>query len=157
MAQSRGKQFEQKLKEDFSKIPQSFIYRLHDQVTGYRVTSQNPSDFFAFAKGKLLLLEAKSIQGNTFPISNLTQLDRLLQYRNIPGLRKGVVIWFIDHQKVLYVPAESIKKMKDDGKKSVNIRTIQNDGYDYIDLPSEKRRVFLDTDYSVLLDTPENW
>ena len=157
MATSKGKAFEQKLKEDFSKIPNSFIYRIPDQVTGYRVTSRNPADFFAFAEGKLLLLEAKSITGNTFPLGNFTQLERLQEYRNIPGIRRGVVIWFIDHGKVIYVPSESMQKMKDDGKKSVNIRTLSSDGYDYVEIPSVRKRVFLDSDYSILLTTPENW
>ena len=47
--------------------------------------------------------------------------------------------------------------MKQDGKKSVNIRTIDAEEYEYITIPSVKKRVFLDSDYSVLLDLPEGW
>ena len=75
----------------------------------------------------------------------------------IPGLRSGVIIWFIDHFRVLYVPTRTIQQMIQDGKKSVNIRTIETDGYDYLEIPSVKRRVFLDSDYTVLQSLPETW
>jgi hypothetical protein len=40
--------------------------------------------------------------------------------------------------------------MKDEGKKSVGISALNN--YFIVDLPSIKKRVFLDTDYSPLLN-----
>lgn len=154
---NRGKQFEQKLKEDFGKVCGSFIYRIPDQMNGHRTTSQNPCDFFGYIKPLFFMIEAKSISGNTFPINNFIQFERMKSYRGIPGLRRGVVIWFTEKDRVVYVPVITIEKMLKDGKKSVNIRTIDSDGYDYVDLPSVKKRVFLDTDYSVLCDLPENW
>ena len=36
MAVNRGKQFEKKFKEDFSKIPDSTIDRLYDTTNGYK-------------------------------------------------------------------------------------------------------------------------
>ena len=111
MAQNRGKKFEQKLKEDFSKVCGSFIYRIPDIVNGHKTTSQNPCDFFGYVKPLMFMIEAKSINGNTFPITNFTQYERMKAYRGIPGLRRGVVIWFIEHQKVLYVPVITIEKM----------------------------------------------
>lgn len=157
MAVSRGKQFEQHLKSDFMKLPGSFIYRLPDQMNGFKTTSRNPCDFFAYVHPNCFLLEAKSIVGNTFPIANLTQFELLNSYKNIPGLRKGVVIWFIDKSKIIYVPISTIEQMKIDDKKSINIRTIETDGYNYIEIPSKKKRVFLESDYSVLCKLPENW
>ena len=157
MAVSLGKKFEQKLKEDFSKVYGSFIYRIPDIVNGHKTTSQNPCDFFGYVKPLMFMIEAKSINGNTFPITNFIQYERMRSYSGIPGLRRGVVIWFISHDAVVYVPVITIEKMIKDGKKSVNIRTIATDGYDYVNLPSVKKRVFLDTDYSVLCNLPENW
>lgn len=157
MAHNRGKQFELKLREDFKKIPGSFIYRLPDQVSGFKTTSANVSDFVGYIYPNMFLIEAKTISGNTFPFGNFSQLEKLLQYDNVPGLRRGVIIWFVDHDRVVYVPVTSAAKMKQDGKKSINIRTLDSDGYDYVDIPSSKKRVFLDSDYSVLKDTPEGW
>ena len=157
MAINRGKQFEEKLKSDFQKVCGSLIYRIPDQVNGHKTTSQNPCDFFGYVKPLMFMIEAKSINGNTFPITNFIQYERMRSYRNIPGLRRGVVIWFTEKDKVIYVPVITIEKMLKDGKKSVNIRTIAEDGYDYVEIPSIKKRVFLDSDYSVLCDLPENW
>ena len=39
--------------------------------------------------------------------------------------------------------------MKKDGKKSVGISAVDN--YNIIEIPSVKKRVFMDSDYSVLL------
>ena len=45
--------------------------------------------------------------------------------------------------------------MKQDGKKSVNVLKSQNEGYNIIEIPSVKKRVFMDSDYSVLLTLEE--
>lgn len=49
--------------------------------------------------------------------------------------------------------------MKKDGEKSINYKKLVDKGYkkDYniIMIPSEKKRVFMDSDYSVLLNLPE--
>ena len=51
----------------------------------------------------------------------------------------------------MYVPISTITKMKADGQKSVGIRSIE-DGYNIKVIPSKKKRVFMDSDYSVLLE-----
>ena len=43
--------------------------------------------------------------------------------------------------------------MMTDGKKSVGIRDL--DKYNIIKIPSIKKRVFMDSDYSILLNMPE--
>lgn len=157
MALSLGKKFEQKLKDDFLKVDGSFIYRLPDQVTGRKFTSANISDFIAFVKPNIFLIEVKTISGNTFPFSNFTQYEKLLPYKGIDGLRVGVVIWYTEKDRVIYVPLTTIEKMKQDGKKSVNIRTIDTEPYDFLNIPSVKKRTFMDSDYSVLCKLPEGW
>lgn len=149
---NRGKQFEQKFREDFLKIPGVSLDRLYDQVSGKRGV-KNISDFIGYYYPNIFYLELKSHRGNTFPLSNLSQYDKLLPKVGINGARVGVVIWFIDHDKIYYVPISTIKKMKDDGKKSVSIKDIGT--YRIIDIPSNKKRVFLDSDYSVLFNLQE--
>lgn len=157
MPLSKGKQFEAKIRADFIKIPSALIYRLPDQFNGHKLTSQNPCDFFGYVHPTLFMLEAKSINGNTFPLVNFTQYAALQQYANIYGVRRGIILWFLEHDRILYVPVKTVEQMIKDGKKSINIRTIDKDGYDYIEIPSKKKRVFLDSDYSVLLNLPEGW
>lgn len=41
--------------------------------------------------------------------------------------------------------------MIDDGKKSVGLKAIE-EGYRIIEIPSIKKRVFMDSDYSVLMN-----
>lgn len=157
MAVSRGKQFEQQFKSDFQKVSGGFIYRLPDQVNGHKTTSANICDFVCYIYPNIFLMEVKTISGNTFPLTNFTQFEKLRSFRNIPGLRKGVLIWYTERDKIIYVPIKTIEKMVADGKKSVNIRTIDEDGYEYLNIPSVKKRVFLDSDYSVLCNLPEDW
>ena len=150
MAQNRGKQFEAKLKEDFKKsFPSGLIERIYDQMSGYK-TITNISDFFAYNYPNLFLLEAKTHKGNTFPLINLTQYDKLKEYVGTPGIRVGVIIWFQDHDKVIYIPIASVTKMKLNKKKSINIKTLYDENYRFIEIPSVKKRVFMDSDYSVL-------
>jgi len=155
MPNNKGKQFEAKLLNDFKKsFPEGTIDRIYDTTNGYRGIA-NISDFIGYNYPNIFYLEAKSHLGNTFPLVNLTQYDKLCTKVGVPGVRAGVVIWFIDHDKVIYVPISSITAMKNDGKKSVNIKMLAEGTYRMIELPSVKRRVFLDSDYSVLLQLGE--
>lgn len=155
MAVNRGKQWETKLKEDFSKMSGAYIYRVPDQLGGLKGQT-GICDFIAYKFPKIFFIEAKTILGNTFPLTNFTQFDKLMSIPNNQGVHRGVMLWFQDHQRVLYVPLLTIAKMKQDGKKSVNIRTIDQDGYDYLNIPSVQKRVFLDSDYSVMMELPDN-
>ena len=154
MSVNRGKQWEQKLKEDFSKLPGAYIYRVPDNMSGYKGIT-GISDFIGYKYPKCFFIEAKTILGNTFPLSNFTQFDQLMTIPDVKGIHRGVMIWFQDHNAVLYVPLLTIAKMKADGKKSVNIKKIDEEGYEYVRIPSVQKRVFLDSDYSVLLELPD--
>lgn len=152
MAVNRGKQFEKKFKTDFLKIPGATIDRIFDTVSGYKSVS-NICDFIGYKYPNILYAECKSIKGNTFPLSNLKQYNRLIEKKNIEGAITGVILWFIDHDKVLFVPITTFEKLKLDDKKSFNIKMINSNDYQCIVIPSIKKRTFLDSDYSVLFTT----
>lgn len=149
MSVNRGKLFEKKFLSDFKQTVSKCIDRLYDTVNGYKSIS-NISDFIAYSYPNIMYLECKSHDGNTFPLSLLTQYDKLKGKVGIKGVRAGVILWFKDHDKVVYVPISSITKMKEDNKKSINIKMLEDDTYKIIEIPSVKKRVFLDSDYSVL-------
>lgn len=154
MTTNRGKQFEAKMKEDFKKsFPSGTIDRIYDSMTGY-LTISNICDFIGYNFPVIFYLECKSHNGNTFPFVNLTQYDKLIAKSGIKGVRAGVIIWFIDHDKVVYVPVKTVKQMKEDNLKSFNITKVDNK-YRYFEIPSVKKRVFLDSDYSILMTTNE--
>lgn len=152
MAESLGKKFESKFAQDWKKaFPNTFLYRLHDQMTGYKITSQNPCDFLAFHHKQLWMLECKETKENTFNFAKLTQYENLLSYADFEDINTYVIIWFSQHDKVIAVTAKEVEHMKRDNLKSINIKTTDKTLYNIIDIPSVKRRVFLDSDYTVLL------
>ncbi len=69
---------------------------------------------------------------------------------HIPGVRIGVILWFIDHDCICYCPISSIYNMKKDNKKSVHINYVKNKEYGVIEIPSIKKRTYLEADYSIL-------
>lgn len=158
MARNLGKKFEAKFKEDWEKLGyidkegdlcEGDIERLYDPGFGMKGVS-NISDEIAYIYPFHFYIECKTIKGNTFPLSNLKQYKKLSEKKPVKGIRRGVVIWFYEKDKVIYVPITTITKMKADNKKSVNIRTDLKK-YRIIDIPSKKKRTFLDSDYSVLI------
>ena len=156
MANNRGKQWEIKFREDWKATMSPCIDRLYDQMSGF-VSISNISDFIGFKKPNIFYLECKSKEGNTFPISNLTQYEKLTCKVGIDGVRAGVVLWMIDHDVVLYIPISTFTKLIKDGKKSFNIKMLGSQEYPHVVIPSVKKRVFLDCDYSCLGDLPEGW
>lgn len=154
MGLSRGKQFEKKFANDFLKIENSSLDRLYDVTSGYKSISQI-SDFIGYIYPNIFYLECKTHKGNTFPLANLTQYEKLLPKVGIKGVRVGMILWMIEHDVIVYIPISSIKKMKEDGKKSFNIKMLKENTYRIIEIPSVKKRVFLDADYSVLKNLKE--
>ena len=147
MAKNRGKQFEAKFKLDFLKLEGSSIDRLYDTMNGYKAIKQI-ADYIGYVYPNIFYLECKSHAGASIPMRNITQYDNLCSKIGIKGVRSGVVLWLTEKDKVFYIPASTIKQMRQDGEKSIGLRHI--DKYNIIEIPSIKKRVFLDSDYSIL-------
>lgn len=152
MAISKGKQFESKFLEDWKlSFPNSFIFRLHDQVSGYKITSQNPCDFICFTNNKLFLIECKSHQGSSIPFTAMPQYERLLAYKDMKDIFAGFMIWFMDNDIVLWVDIQTAEKIYNDGNKSIRLKMFQDKMYNIKEVPSNKKRVFMDSDYTFLI------
>ena len=156
MSSNKGKAWEQKFRSDWVKTFSPCIDRLYDVMGGYRSLS-NICDFISFKNNNIFYLECKSHEGNTFPISCLSQYDKLINKVGIDGVRVGVILWMIDHDVVLYIPINTFTKLIKDGKKSFNIKMVNDSTYPHIIIPSQKKRVFLECDYSILKDLEEGW
>lgn len=154
MAQNFGKAFEQQFKSDFQKIPNASVDRIYDVMSGYKSIS-NISDYICYVYPHIYYIEVKSIKGASFPIHNLTQYQKLKFKVGIKGVRVGVVIWYWEKDRVVYVPISSVTRMLKDGKKSIGLRSLDNGEYEYQEIPSIKKRTFMTSDYSVLLQLPE--
>ena len=148
-----GKKFEERFKLDWTNsIEDSCIIRLYDNTSGY-LSISNISDFICYKQPNIFFIECKSHKGASIPFDDISQYNKLIQVAGIPGVRAGIVLWLYEKDKVFYVPVKTIKELKEIGEKSVGLRHLEK--YDIIEIPSKKLRVFMESDYSILLSLPE--
>ena len=153
MGLNKGKIFEDKFKQDWKKcFPKTLVYRLVDQVTGFKTTSQNPCDFLCFPVKKLFMVECKSHDGASISFSVIPQYERLLEYKDFENVVPGIVIWFKEKNKILWADIKTIEKIYNDGNKSIQLKMLTDKTYDLKEIPSIKKRVYLEADYSYIVD-----
>ena len=119
-------------------------------MNGYKEVSGNPCDFLCFADGKLYLVECKEHKGASIPFSAIPQYPRLLSHKGYENVYPGITIWFSEKDIIIWVPIEEAEKMVKDGEKSIGLRMLKDDKYKITVIPTEKKRVYLDADYSIL-------
>lgn len=154
MNQNRGKQFEEVIKKSFEKIPNVSVDRLHDQTTGY-LGSKNICDFIVYKKPYEYYIECKSIHGNTFPLSNITdnQFNGLLEKSKIKGVSAGVIVWWVDKDVTRFIPIQMIDVLRNElGAKSIRFDFLHPD---VIYIHGKKKRVFFDYDMDSFFHTIE--
>ena len=158
MAQNKGKVWEEKFKQDWKKtFPGTFIFRLKDQMTGYKETSGNPCDFLCYpGENKLFMVECKEHKGASIPFTAISQYDRLLEYKDCKNTFPGVMLWLSEKDKVMWISITEMEKMIKDGKKSIGIKMLTDKSYNIIEIPSEKKRIYLDSDYTVLMNLKDD-
>ena len=117
---------------------------------GYKSVA-NVGDFICYKYPNLFVIDCKSIQGNTLPFSDLRQFDKMVTYKGITGVHLGFIVWFVDHDRVLWIPVQTMEKIKNEGLKSFNIRKMTDPAdYFFLEIPSYKMRSFMKSDYSYL-------
>lgn len=148
---NKGKQFEERFRNDWKlSFPNGTIDRIYDTMNGYKAIS-NVCDFLGYDYPNIFYLECKTHAGASLPFVNITQYEKLKYKVGITGVRTGVVLWLYDKDLVLYIPISTITAMKEKGLKSVGVKAL-DDGWNIKVIPSEKVRVFMHSDYSVLKD-----
>lgn len=157
MAQNRGKQFEEVVKDCFNQCTDTYALRLYDPQGGY-VAVANPCDFIFYHRPKMYMVECKTIHGNTLPIyspdpkkpyGNIsrTQWEGLLEASKY-GVVAGVMCWWVDNDVTRFLPIQSLVAYRAAGSKSVR--------YDYdldnsLIIKGEKKRVFFNYDFTEFL------
>ena len=76
----------------------------------------------------------------------------MCEYYPIEGVKVGVMWWSIKNDKVVWIPINTLIQLKKDNKKSFNIKMLNDDTYYALEIPSYKKRVFMDSDYSCLIE-----
>ena len=153
-----GKKFEDRFRKDYKQcFPNTFIYRLPDQQSGYAGGgSQNPCDFICYPGSLELMVECKAHKGASIPFSKIPQYERMLDYKGLHKTFPGVVVWFYEKDIVIWVSIDEMEKMVLDGEKSIGLRMLQNKNdnekaYNIITIPSTKLRAFMESDYTYLV------
>lgn len=50
------------------------------------------------------------------------------------------------------MPIEECKRLREEGYKSINIKMLGDPNYKIYEIPSVKKRLFLDSDYTILMN-----
>ena len=154
MPQNRGKKFENVIRDAFLKTAGVSIDRIHDQTNGYK-NSSNICDFIVYKWPYQYYIECKAIHGNTFSIHSNNPANRyglvtnnqwegLLKKSYIPGVKAGLLIWYIDHDLTFFVPIQFAQAERDCGKKSLKVYNLDKQICKVI--MGNKKRVFFDYD-----------
>jgi hypothetical protein len=71
-------------------------------MNGYKETSGNPCDFLCFpGNNKLFMVECKEHKGASIPFVDIPQYERLLEYKDFPGVYPGVMLWLSEKDCVM--------------------------------------------------------
>ena len=73
------------------------------------------------------------------------------QFKGIDTVHLGIIIWFRDNDKVIYCSLSTIEKLISDEKKSINIKYLTTKEYEIIEIPSVKKRTFMESDYESVI------
>lgn len=168
---SRGKPFEQIIRESFECVEDTSVIRLPDPVQGY-LGYRNICDFIVYHKPYQYFLECKTVHGNTLPIHSIpkpdkrgklhgfygnitdTQWEGMLEMSYINGVIAGVICWWVDKDVTKFIPIQILNDEYEHGKKSVRFDSDlglgwQEGGKHFIsvlELTGRKKRVFYEYD-----------
>lgn len=157
MSVSRGKQFEDVVKDCIQNLGDVHILRLYDPQGGYASVA-NPCDFVAYKRPQSYMIECKSKHKNLLsiysPCTNpkdspygdisKTQWEGMLKATEY-GVVAGVLCWWVDKDVTKFLPIQELEAYRNSGAKSIR--------YDY-ELPNsliikgDKKRVFFNYDFS---------
>ena len=160
MTQNRGKQFEEIIREAFSKVHGVSIDRLLDPMAGY-AGIRNICDFIVYKYPYEYYIECKTVHGNTLPFSNITdnQWKGLLAKSEIDGVFAGVICWWVDKDVTKFIPIQTLQELKSLGYKSVRYDVGIPDYLNYTDseycivgIDGKKKRVFFDYDINDFIE-----
>lgn len=148
---NRGKDFERVVRESFEKVPDTTVYRLPDQQS-YKVGSKNPCDFMIYHKPILVALECKATNKPSLPFANISeyQWEQLLKMSDVSGVVAGIMCWFVNYDKTLFIPIRFLEILKQNGAKSIR---YDADDMSIIEIQGKKKRVFWEYNMSLFFQS----
>ena len=152
-----GKKWEDKFKSTYVKqFPETLIYRLPDQQSGYGGKGgSNPCDFLCYPGNCVLMVECKAHAGASISFNDIRQYEQMLDFKNKHKTFIGVLVWFYEKDTIIWVSIEEMEKMVNDGEKSIGLRMMKENypkKYRIINVPAEKLRTFMEADLNYLVE-----
>ena len=149
-----GKDAEKKIKEWLDRPDEGYDFqRLPDQMTGF-YGSSNICDFVLYKYPNHYWVESKATWNDRFDFSMLTdtQYDGLLNKSKIDGVDGVVIVLFASYQRAFWISIKEIDRLKQSGKKSLNILKIDKWDIDYHEIKTipNNRKKLLDYDKNQL-------
>lgn len=143
-----GKDAEKKIKEWLDRPSEGYsLDRIKDQMTGF-YGSKNICDFTLFKSPYMFYIESKATWEDRFDFSMIseTQHDGLINKSKIRNVFGVVIILFATHKKAFLVDINEIDRIAQLGRKSLNIKKVDNWGirYSEIETVPNNRKKLLD-------------
>ena len=137
---NEGKKFEDCFNKSVPK--EYFCYRLRDaggwsNADNTRFTPSNMCDFIMYAKGRIYLLELKSVKENSLSYSNIGKIENgVIKKTSVlaeEGKKRGVVSGYLINyrgaNKTYFVSADKLAdRMLNNTKKSLNLKECEEIG-----------------------------
>lgn len=137
---SLGKKAEKKIQEWLDRPEDGYcLDRLKDQMTGF-YGSKNICDFTLFKSPYMYYIESKATWEDRFDFNMISgfadnsdglQYPGLLAKSKIKCVYGLVIVLFASHKRAFILDIREINRLKDAGKKSLNILKIDKWGIDY--------------------------
>ena len=150
-----GKEFEKCIEKSLA--PYTSIDRLFDPVGGYSGI-RNICDYTCYKYPNNYYLECKCTYDNTLNFKSAITEDQwqgLLNKSKYYGVLAGFCIWFISYDVTVFVPIQEMERLKQDGKKSLNIKDL-TDVLIFFNIPGAKKRVYFDYNGNEFLTSLRN-
>lgn len=148
MAKNYGKNFEAIIGKAFEVIPGVSVDRIPDQTMHYK-GRRNVSDFIIYKKPYQFYIECKTVHGNSLPFANISQFDALMEKDIIPGVRAGIICWWVDKDVTLWLPIWWLNSLRDAGIKSIRYDTEFTAP---IRITGKKKKIYFEYDLSTFFE-----
>lgn len=149
---SEYKQAESKIYNWLNRPEEGYcIDRIPDQMTGF-YGSKNICDFILFKSPNLYYIESKATWDDRFDFTLITeyQWEEIYKKSLIDNVYGWIIILYLTYKRAFILDIQDIRRLSDNGIKSLNIKKIDKWDLKYFEIPTIKsRKTLLDYDKNI--------
>lgn len=153
---SLAKNFEHNVKAQLSNVDNVYVLRLYDTMFAARGI-RNPSDFIAYKKPNMILLECKTTAGASLPFKNISDgqwEDIYNATKKADGIIGIILVWFYDKDVTLAIDIRKLVALKLMGEKSIRYDAC---GDGIIQVHGTKAKLYYTYDFKSMLEEVRKW